>query len=145
MISKSQHSSSDTPRSLFSRRADGEHYTSSSNVLKVLGPLFLDEFNATYTRLITNQNSSFAEFEKFQDTLSSTVFLDPASGTGNFLVAAYCEVRRIETSLLQEAKKRGYSLIPTVTLDQFHGIEKNKQPYRQSKACLLYTSDAADE
>lgn len=137
MISNPQHTSSAPPRSLFSRRADGEHYTSNSNILKVLGPLFLDDFASKLTRLISNPDTTFSEFEKFQDTLSSTVFLDPASGTGNFLVAAYCEVRRIETSLLQEAKKRGYSLIPTVTLDQFHGIEKNKQPYRQSKAVLL--------
>lgn len=126
-----------SPRTLFSRRADGEHYTSSSNVLKVLGPLFLDDFFSKLTRLIINKNTSLAEFEKFQDTLSSTVFLDPASGTGNFLVAAYCEVRRIETSLLQEAEKRDYSLIPTVALAQFHGIEKNEQPYLQSKKALL--------
>ena len=137
MISKPQHPVSVPPRTLFSRRADGEHYTSSSNVLKVFGPLFLDEFNATCTSLITNQNSSFAEFEKFQNELSSAVFLDPASGTGNFLVAAYCEVRRIETSLLQEAEKRGYPLTPKVTLDQFYGIEKNEYPYLQSKNILL--------
>lgn len=143
MISKPQHTSSVTSRTLFSRRADGEHYTSNSNVLKVLGPLFLDEFNATCTRLITNQNSSLDEFEKFQDGLSSTVFLDPASGTGNFLAAAYCEVRRIETSLLQEAEKRDHPLIPKVTLDQFRGIEKNEHPYHQSKNILLETQRQA--
>lgn len=137
MISKPQYSSYETPRTLFSRRADGEHYTSSSNVLKVLGPLFLDDFNAKATSLISNPRITFPEFEKFQNELSSAMFLDPASGTGNFLVAAYCEVRRIETSLLQEAEKRGYPLTPKVTLDQFHGIEKNEYPYHQSKNILL--------
>lgn len=144
MISKPQHTPSVSPRTLFSRRADGEHYTSNSNVLKVLGPLFLDEFNATCTSLIANQNTSLAEFEKFQNDLSSTVFLDPASGTGNFLVAAYLEICSIETSLLQEAENRDYPLTPKVTLDQFHGIEKNEQPYLQSKNILLEAQQQAN-
>lgn len=144
MTSKPQHSSSETPRTLLSRRADGEHYTSNSNVLKVLGPLFLDDFNAKATSFISNPDTTFSEFEKFQNELSSAMFLDPASGTGNFLVAAYCEIRRIETDLLQEAEKRGFPLEPRVTLAQFHGIEKNEQPYHQSKDILLEAQHQAN-
>ena len=144
MISKPQHPVSVPPRTLLSRRADGEHYTSSSNVLKVLGPLFLDDFNAKATSLISDPRTTFSEFEKFQNELSSAMFLDPASGTGNFLVAAYCEVRRIEASLLQEAEKRDYPLIPKVTLAQFHGIEKNEHPYHQSKNILLEAQQQAN-
>lgn len=40
------------------RRADGEHYTSEANILKVIGPLFLDEVRREADRLIRNKSTT---------------------------------------------------------------------------------------
>jgi hypothetical protein len=45
------------------RRDDGEHYTSETNILKTIGPLFLDELRAEADRLIAapaSRDSIFA-------------------------------------------------------------------------------------
>ena len=60
------------------RRGDGEHYTSEKNILKTLGPLFLDELRAEADRLIANVSTTQAALRAFRDSLATHAFIDPA-------------------------------------------------------------------
>src|SRR5699024_7911508 len=88
------------------RRSDGEHYTSETNILKTLGPLFLDEYRDRANRLIANKSTSVAALRRFQEELSDNIYVDPACGAGNFLNVAYAKLREIETDIIVERRKR---------------------------------------
>ena len=97
------------------RRADGEHYTTETNILKVIKPLFLDGLRDKARRLISNKSTTAKALRKFRDSLAEMVFLDPACGCGNFLVVAYRELRAIETDIIVALRaKEGQS---TATMD----------------------------
>ncbi|TCT03640.1 class I SAM-dependent DNA methyltransferase [Aquabacter spiritensis] len=111
------------------RRRHGAHYTSEKNILKVIGPLFLDELRADFERLKKLRTSRAAKLQEFQDKLSALRFIDPACGCGNFLVIAYRELRRLELEVLQEIFNDSEQLVLDVSalskvdVDQFAGIE----------------------
>ncbi|MCC3409190.1 MAG: class I SAM-dependent DNA methyltransferase [Microcoleus sp. PH2017_10_PVI_O_A] len=99
------------------RGALGMHYTSVPNILKVLNPLFLDDLRSQLdaagdnARKLLNLRSRIARIRVF----------DPACGSGNFLVIAYKEMRKIEAKV-NELRGEGdrKSEIP---LTNFRGIE----------------------
>jgi hypothetical protein len=113
------------------RRAKGAHYTSEENILKVIGPLFLDDLREELGRLTQRKTSKEKELLEFQARLSRMRFLDPACGCGNFLVIAYRELRRLELECLQELygdQRIDAELMTRVTVDQFYGIEYEEFP-----------------
>jgi hypothetical protein len=124
------------------RRNLGAHYTSEENILKLIGPLFLDELRVEFGRVKGNRNRLF-EFHKKLRTLN---FLDPACGCGNFLVVTYRELRLLELDVLRAAYDDGrqqvvdvHQLI-AVNVDQFHGIEIEEFP-AQIAAVALWLID----
>ncbi|MDP2823691.1 MAG: N-6 DNA methylase [Sulfuritalea sp.] len=122
------------------RRQLGAHYTSEANILKLIGPLFLDELRAEFDKVKTNKNPLF----EFQKKLSRLAFLDPACGCGNFLVISYRELRRMEIEVLRAAEKLGqrwgnvYQAI-TVDVDQFYGIEIEEFPAQVAQVAMWLT------
>src|SRR5690625_4972968 len=56
------------------RRELGEHYTTETNILKLIRPLFLDELEDQFTKAHAKKR----ELEKLLDHLGSLTFLDPA-------------------------------------------------------------------
>src|SRR3546814_3524041 len=89
------------------RRRKVAHYTTEPNIMKVIGPLFLDEFRAELDRLKARRDGGKrAALLAFQEKLGRLQFLDPACGCGNFLVVTYRELRRIE----QEADRKSTRL-----------------------------------
>lgn len=113
------------------RRAKGAHYTSEENILKVIGPLFLDELREELEGLKARKTQKEKVLLEFQARLSRMRFLDPACGCGNFLVIAYREVRRLELECLQELygdQRIDAELMTRVTVDQFYGIEYEEFP-----------------
>lgn len=114
------------------RRELGAHFTSETNILRVIRPLFLD---ALTLRLRAAKRSKKA-LDDFLVHLRGLMFLDPACGCGNFLVITYREIRRLELeaaeALIAIAQK---SRLVSATLDakqfgqiqcdvhQCHGIE----------------------
>ena len=56
------------------RRSLGEHYTTETNILKVIRPLFLDELEDRFTKARARKG----ELEKLLDHLGSLKFMDPA-------------------------------------------------------------------
>jgi hypothetical protein len=122
------------------RRQLGAHYTSEANILKLIGPLFLDELRAEFERVKTNKNQLF----EFQKKLSRLTFLDPACGCGNFLVISYRELRALEIEVLRAAEKLGqrwgnvFQAI-TVDVDQFFGIEIEEFPAQVAQVAMWLT------
>lgn len=104
----------------------GMHYTSVTNIMKVIEPLFLNDL---YEELDKAGNSA-TKLQKLQQRLGEIKIFDPACGSGNFLIIAYKELRRLEMELLKrwqelELEKTGQVLqaFSVIKLSQFYGIE----------------------
>lgn len=106
------------------RRNLGAHYTSEKNIFKLIKPLFLDELREEFERV----KSSSKKLKEFHHKLSTLKFLDPACGSGNFLIITYRELRLLEIDILRELFKKGEQVLDVSSIlwldvDQFYGIE----------------------
>ena len=147
------------------RQVSGMHYTSVPNILKVIKPLFLDNLQAEYYRL-SNRADDYLEREiteqqrreqqrhiikdlnSLLERMSNIKFLDPACGSGNFLIIAYKEMRRLEIQILvkireiQNALKErniyqgGFLKHSYIKLNQFSGIELDDFAHEVAKLSL---------
>lgn len=100
----------------------GMHYTSVPNIMKVVKSLFLDEFYEEFDRSKNSEN----KLKKLLEKLSKIKIFDPACGSGNFLIIAYKEIRRLEMKVFKQlnniaAQQSIY--FSTISLTQFYGIE----------------------
>lgn len=121
------------------RRAKGAHYTTEANILKVIGPLFLDDLRAELEKIANRSISRQAALLEYQAKLSRLTFFDPACGCGNFLVIAYREIRRLELEclkLLYPDQQIEATLLSRVTVDQFYGIELLEFPARIAEVAM---------
>ena len=108
-----------------SMRSDlGQHYTSVPNILKSIEPLFLDslkeQFDACYDHV--------KKLEALLKRIGAIKIFDPACGSGNFLVIAYKELRKLEHAILErlaELDPRHQVLFAesVVNIENFYGIE----------------------
>lgn len=122
------------------RRNLGAHYTTEENILKVIGPLFLDELRAEFER-IKGQPRRLVDFH---ERIAKLKFLDPACGCGNFLVIAYRELRLLELEILRIQHKRTTNRSLDVSefidircdVDQFFGIEIEEFPAQIAQTAL---------
>ena len=123
------------------RRDLGAHYTSESNILKALRPLFLDELQAEFEKL-RNKPRQLMDFHR---KLADIHVFDPACGCGNFLVIAYRELRLLELKVLRELHKAQQNRILDVSelvwlnVDRFHGIELEEFPAQIAQVALWLT------
>ena len=121
------------------RRELGAHYTSEQNILKLIGPLFLDELRREFESVRLHKNRLFA----FQKKLRTLTFLDPACGCGNFLVVTYRELRRLELEIIRAAQIFGpiaqvFHAVQ-INVDQFYGIEIEEFPAQIAQVALWLT------
>ena len=125
------------------RRQLGAHYTSKEVIHKIIDPLFLDELKAELEEIkkIENREEKEIKLQEYQRKLSSLTFLDPACGTGNFLVETFISLRKLENETLKELYTEQNSFkgdTPVkVTVEQFHGIEIDKEAANLAKKALL--------
>lgn len=138
------------------RRGDGEHYTSETNIMKTLGPLFLDELRAEADQLIAKTTGSkkkqLDDLKRFRDQLAHHVFLDPACGSGNFLIVAYRELRRIETDVIVAIREReeninwslDISWEQKLSIGQFYGFELNWWPAKIAETAMFLVDHQAN-
>lgn len=148
-----------TVKSKAARGQLGEFYTTETNILRTIEPLFLNELR---DRLQAAWNDT-TQLTALHDDLGRLRFMDPACGCGNFLIVTYRELRALELELLkrrnelalaaaygtgerQRGKKRApgfaqMSVDPThdlhVTLDQFHGIEIEAWPAKIAETAMF--------
>lgn len=120
------------------RRNLGAHYTSEKNILKLIGPLFMDDLRAEFARIKDNPQ----RLKSFHVKLANLRFLDPACGCGNFLVIAYRELRELELDLLKAQFARTDALFSgvaehvNVDVDQFYGIEIEEFPAQIAQVAM---------
>lgn len=132
------------------RRELGEHYTTETNILKVIRPLFLDELEERFTKAHAKKR----DLERLLDHLGSLTFFDPACGCGNFLIIAYRELRALElriherlqqldpsrTQLSLDAESRVH-----VKLSQFYGIELEEWPATIARTAMFLVEHQANQ
>ena len=119
------------------RRNLGAHYTSETNILKLIKPLFLDDLWKEFENIKDNKNK-LGEFHK---KISTYHFLDPACGCGNFLIITYRELRLLELEVLRVLNKSGQRVIDVssiilIDVDQFYGIEYEEFPARIAEVAM---------
>jgi len=126
------------------RRAQGAHYTSEKNILKVARPLFLDDLRAEFAAA---QNNA-AKLRQLHDKLASLKFFDPACGCGNFLIITYRELRRLELDILRQLRKLSGKdahqmamgeQLSRLDVDALYGIEIDEFPARIAEVALWLT------
>lgn len=126
------------------RRNLGAHYTSEANILKALGPLFLDELHTMREAARGNRN----RLGQFLDLLPRLRFLDPACGSGNFLLLAFRELRRLELDALAEQQKGQQVLdvahLIRVNVGQFYGIEYDEFPAQIARVAMWLADHQAN-
>ncbi|CAB5614025.1 Type I restriction-modification system methyltransferase subunit [Klebsiella pneumoniae] len=99
----------------------GQHYTSYSNIMKVIQPLFLDPLRTELEKQRTNVNG----LKRLLVRLGKIKIFDPACGSGNFLIIAYKELRLLEIDVIRALLQSDPQSIfmSGIHLDQFYGIE----------------------
>ena len=124
------------------RRSGGMHYTSIENIHKVIDPLFMDDLNAEFVKIVEMKQVSTKRqaLANFQDKLASLTFLDPACGSGNFLTETFLSLRRLENKVIHELNNGMSALnlegIIKVNIAQFYGIEINDFACTVAKTAL---------
>ena len=130
----------------------GMHYTSVSNIKKVINPLFMDALYDEYRAIERKQQEQNNLFDQSADgrkhyfdacrplvrscnrlltRMSRMKFFDPACGSGNFLIIAYKELRQLEMRILKLRQlmepDRDLQFIDgsVISIAQFYGLEIN--------------------
>jgi hypothetical protein len=119
------------------RRNLGAHYTSETNILKLIKPLFLDDLWKEFESIKANKN----KLPEFHKKLSTLRFLDPACGCGNFLVITYRELRLLELEILRATYKGGQQVMDVSSIiwldvDMMCGIEFEEFPARIAEVAM---------
>lgn len=109
----------------------GMHYTSVPNILKVLNPLFLDDLNEQ----LEASKESPLKLLNLRKRIARIRVFDPACGSGNFLVIAYKELRKIEAQINELRNEKGRAT--DIPLTNFRGIEINSFPAEIARLALV--------
>jgi len=118
------------------RESGGMHYTTPSNIHRVIDPLFLDNLKTELERIVKlpiktagEKDRKYRELENYRNRLADMRFLDPACGSGNFLTECYKSLYELELRAIEnELEFRHDVIIPNtdpckVRMGQFYGIE----------------------
>jgi hypothetical protein len=94
----------------------GMHYTSVPNIMKVIEPLFLNELYEEFEAAKGNNKKLNALLHR----IWKIKIFDPACGSGNFLIIAYKELRKLEMKIFKCVGSIAFS---NINLGNFYGIE----------------------
>ena len=139
----------------------GMHYTSVSNIMKVIKPLFLEELYEELERIKEyaielrekQHTKKLAELREkkyrkklaeLRERISKIKIFDPACGSGNFLIISYKELCKLEIEILKHlnlqdsfATLEGWDYSQSVvTLNNFFGIEIDDFAHEIAKLSL---------
>ncbi|RAP43737.1 MAG: hypothetical protein BZ135_09110 [Methanosphaera sp. rholeuAM6] len=122
------------------RREFGAHFTSETNVKKVINSLFMDELWEEYNKNKSNPK----KLEKLHDKIGRINVFDPACGSGNFLIVSYRELRLLEYEILKTLREEGQSSlthyfasdITKIKIKNFYGIEIEEFPSKIAQVAM---------
>jgi len=102
----------------------GMHYTSVVNIMKVIEPLFLEDLKEEFDKYRDDKS----KLEKLLQRIYKIKIFDPACGSGNFLVIAYKELRKLEHKIIErimelDGGKLALFQLSGIKLENFYGIE----------------------
>lgn len=102
----------------------GMHYTSVVNIMKVIEPLFLEELLEELDKYYDDK----IKLQKLLIRISKIKVFDPACGSGNFLIIAYKELRKLEHKIIERVNELNGDTITlfqqsSINLENFYGIE----------------------
>lgn len=108
------------------RDENGMDYTSVPNIMKVIQPLFLDGLDEEFDKYYDNEKKLWALLSRVQKI---KVF-DPACGSGNFLIIAYKELRKLQHKIIARINQlrpaglmKGLPDNQLINIHNFYGIE----------------------
>jgi hypothetical protein len=107
----------------------GAHYTSVPNIMKVIEPLFLNDLKEALEEASGNEK----KLKELLQRMARIKLFDPACGSGNFLIIAYKELRRLEMQVLKEL---GGFAFTGIQLHNFYGIELDDFAHEIAKLSL---------
>ncbi len=112
----------------------GMHYTSVTNIMKVIKPLFLDELREKFVKAGKNKD----KLRSLLDRLRTIRIFDPACGSGNFLIISYKELCRLEIDILKtlQGPQKSFKFMSNIKLTQFYGIELDDFAHETAKLSL---------
>ncbi len=100
----------------------GQHYTSVPNIMKVIEPLFLNDLQEEFEKAFDDEK----KLDKLRHRIYNIKIFDPACGSGNFLIIAYKELRKLEMEIIQRIKElpgQHPFMFSQIQLSHFYGIE----------------------
>jgi len=102
----------------------GQHYTNVPNIMKTIEPLFLDELKKEFNKAYDDSK----KLEQLLGRISQIKVFDPACGSGNFLIIAYKELRKLEHAILErQGELAGHTqrvlFGSRINIENFFGIE----------------------
>lgn len=103
------------------RAAHGMHYTSVPNIMKTIEPLFMDELRDEFDKYYDKPK----KLKELHDRIANVKIFDPACGSGNFLIIAYKELRKLEHAILERSFENNtpFKITSRINLNNFYGIE----------------------
>lgn len=120
------------------RGALGMHYTSVPNILKVLNPLFLDDLRAQ----LEDAGDNARKLLNLRQRIARIRVFDPACGSGNFLVIAYKEMRKVEMEINRRRGEAGRT--SEIPISNFRGIELRHFPAEIARLALIIAEFQCD-
>lgn len=119
------------------RHSLGQHYTSVTNIMKVLRPLFLDDLHAELDKILEAPKNAARDkkLNLFRNRLANISVFDPACGSGNFLIIAYKELCHLEMEALENYSTPELPFLG-IRLSNFHGIEIDDFPCEVARLAL---------
>lgn len=107
------------------------NFTATSNIQKVIGPLFLNDLYAEYESY--KDNSTYCRL--MIERLLHLCIFDTSCGCGNFLLVTYKEMNVLLSKIAASIKEEPAPLMPT---SNFYGIEINPFSCAIAKMGLLF-------
>ena len=114
----------------------GAHYTSVSDILRITEPVLMEPLRREWqdvkvraealTRTKRGKGEAITALQDFQTRLASLAVLDPACGSGNFLVVALGQLLDLEHEVRELGRELGagpFAMPPRVHPQQMRGIE----------------------
>ncbi len=121
----------------------GMHYTSVTNIMKVIRPLFLDELYKELEKADARKQKGEKKknLVKLLTRLRRIRIFDPACGSGNFLIIAYKELCKLEIEIIKrlhgsQQYLTGGTPWSNIKLTQFYGIELDDFAHETAKLSL---------